>query len=321
MLGKGSFGKVFLANDPVLDRSVAIKVPTSKRVELGGGAEEFVTEARAVARLDHPNIVPVYDCGITEDGRCYVVSKYVRGKELRNEIRKGVSHQEASSMIAMLARALHVAHVAGVVHRDVKPSNVIVDAKRRPHLLDFGLAHSERDQTNSEILVGTPAYMSPEQAAGGSHRIDGRSDVYSLAVIFYEMLTGHRPCKSDKIDEVLDHLKLGEVRPPRQSDDSIPVELERICLKALSRTLSERYNTAKDLAADLESWLVESGAEDLLGLQDETLDSGRGSRSGKKRAEEERETSSILQSPAASVAVIGSVALLSVAALFAFGNP
>lgn len=258
LLGKGAFGKVFLANDPDLSRSVAIKVPTDKRVMIGGGVEEFLNEARAVAKLDHPNIVPVYDCGVSQDNRCFVVSKYVRGKELRVEIRKGIGHRESAEIVCQLARALHAAHVKGIVHRDVKPGNIIIDPKRRPHLLDFGLAFQEQDMSDTNSLIGTPAYMSPEQAEGGSHRVDGRSDIYSLAVVFYEMLTGHRPHKSEKVNDILVQLKLGEVRPPRQSDDTIPVELEEICLKALSRQLADRYNTAKDMADEIETYLHET---------------------------------------------------------------
>lgn len=259
-LGQGAFGKVYLAKDPDLDRSVAIKVPTRKSINMVGGAEGFLAEARAVAKLDHPNIVPVYDCGITEAGRCFVVSKYIRGKVLRAEIRKGIGHREAAEIIHPLARALHVAHVAGIVHRDVKPGNVIIDKDRQPHLLDFGLARAEQDENEEDALIGTPAYMSPEQAGGGGHRLDGRSDIYSLAVVFYEMLTGHRPCKSDKAADLIEQIKFGEVRPPRQSDDSIPIELERICLKALSREVSSRYNTAKDMADEIEAFLYETGS-------------------------------------------------------------
>ena len=257
-IGKGSFGEVFLARDPELQRSVAIKVPTRQRIEMGGGTNEFLEEARTVAKLDHPNIVPVYDCGQTDDGLCYVVSKYIKGKQLRAEIRKGMPQFEAARIVAIIARALHVAHRNGLVHRDVKPGNILLDCDRQPHLLDFGLALREQDHWNTESLVGTPAYMSPEQAAGGDQSIDGRSDIYSLGVVLYEMLTGRRPVNSNLAEEVLKQISLGEVRPPRQHNDVIMPELERICMKALALKLTDRYSTAKDFADELDAFLTDN---------------------------------------------------------------
>ncbi|MEM6692349.1 MAG: tetratricopeptide repeat protein, partial [Planctomycetota bacterium] len=317
LLGKGAFGKVFLAKDPELDRSVAIKVPTNKRIRMGGGTEEYLAEARAVAKLEHPNIVPVYDCGTTKDDRCFVVSKFIRGKELRAEIRKGLSHRESAMIACSLARALHVAHVAGIVHRDVKPGNVIIDSNRQPHLLDFGLALSEKDSLDGDALVGTPAYMSPEQAEGGNRRIDGRSDIYSLAVVLYEMLTGHRPYKSDNTDELIAQLKQGEVRPPRQSDDSIPVELEQVCLKALSRKLSDRFNTAKDMADELESWLIETNTE---GDSTGSLDSHRSWSSRKQIPSQIKPGSfaSLLRPP---VSIFLGLGILGLTAILVFSDP
>ena len=242
-IGKGAFGEVFLGKDPSLDRSVAIKVPTRERIEMGGGAEALLNEARIVAKIDHPNIVPVYDHGQNELGECFIVSKYIKGKELRSELRKSIAHRDAAKITASLARALHAAHRVGVIHRDLKPANVILDGHGQPHLLDFGLAM--RGRGTEDAFVGTPAYMSPEQASCDSDSVDGRSDIYSLGVMFYEMLTRQRP-----------NVHATDVQPPRQLDDVIPKELERICMKALVHKVSHRYNTAKDLADEINHWLA-----------------------------------------------------------------
>ena len=243
-VGKGAFGEVFLAKDPLLDRNVAVKVPTKVQVELSGGEDQLLQEARLIAKVTHPNIVPVYDFGKLDDGGCYIVSKYIKGKDLRSETRKPMSHVEAAKITTALASALHAAHSAGIVHRDLKPANVILDSKRQPHLLDFGLAFSPRSTESDSSLVGTPTYMSPEQASCESGSVDGRSDIYSLGVMFYEMLTQQRP-----------NLHATDVQPPRQLDDSIPKELEQICLKALFHSVSDRHNTAKDLADEIQDWL------------------------------------------------------------------
>lgn len=255
-LGKGAFGEVFYARDPELDRSVAIKVPASGRLNDTAEQQAFLAEARAVAKLDHPGIVPVYDCGVDDEGRVFVVSRYVRGKELRSAMRNGLPFLEAARIVARVARALHAAHGAGIVHRDVKPGNIMLDAQGEPHVLDFGLALHGQDYSGKDALVGTPAYMSPEQALGETARLDGRSDIYSLGVILYEMLAGHRPCRSDQIEALLEHARHGEIRPPRQSNDAIPAELEQICLTALQRQMRDRYSTALDMAEALEAWIA-----------------------------------------------------------------
>lgn len=246
-IGRGAFGEVFLGKDPSLNRSVAIKIPTRERIESGGGLEQLLDEAQVVARLDHPNIVPVYDFGKSDDGGCFIVTKYIKGKDLRSETRKAISHSEAAQITAALARALHVAHAAGVIHRDVKPANVILDAQRRPHLLDFGLALRHQNTNTPTALIGTPAYMSPEQARCDGGAVDGRSDIYSLGVVFYEMLSGRRPTSS-----------ASEIQPPRQFAETIPRELERICLKALSAQVTNRYNTGNDLAEEIEAWIQQT---------------------------------------------------------------
>jgi len=254
-IGKGAFGEVFLAKDPSLDRSVAIKVLSQKRLEVGGGAEALLKEAQMVAKIDHPNIVPVYDFGQTDESDCYIVSKYVKGKELRSELRKPMTVVEAAKIVAALARALHAAHRKDVIHRDVKPANVILDGHRQPHLLDFGLALQGSANGTSNVFVGTPAYMSPEQARCESDLVDGRTDIYSLGVVFYEMLAGRRPFQGKATDEHLQHTESTEVQPLRQFVDSIPRELEQVCLKALSHKIADRFATASDFADEIESWI------------------------------------------------------------------
>src|SRR5450755_883772 len=180
VLGKGGFGLVYLAHDEQLHRLVAIKVPHARLISRPEDAEAYLTEARTVANLDHPNIVPVHDVGSTEDCPCYVVSKYIDGTDLATRLKQSrLSIHETVELAATVAEALHHAHKQGLVHRDIKPGNILLDQSGKPFVADFGLALREQDFGKGPNFAGTPAYMSPEQARGEGHRVDGRSDIFS----------------------------------------------------------------------------------------------------------------------------------------------
>jgi serine/threonine protein kinase len=256
ILGEGTFGVVHLAFDPELQRHVAIKVPSAERFQGPEDAEAFLEEARVVVRLDHPHIVPVYDVGRTEQNSIYVVSKFIEGFTLEKLIDKQrPGEHETARLLVIVARALQHAHDQGLIHRDVKPANILIDEKTRtPHVADFGLAIWAKDSLN-QAGAGTPAYMSPEQARREGHRLDGRSDVFSLGVVLYEMLTGKRPFRGSSTQEVIHAVLTKTPTPPRALLDTVPAELERICLKALSKQASDRYGKATAFAEDLEYWL------------------------------------------------------------------
>ncbi len=266
-LGAGGFGAVYLGHDAQLDRSVAIKVlhTESAQPSAEGDSSLALEEARRLARLRHPGIVTVHDVGVQE-GRVYLVADYLHGPDLARWLQENrVTWPEATRIVAAVADALAHAHARLIVHRDIKPGNIILTADRQPVLVDFGLALDEAGAGGGAkgYVAGTPWYLSPEQAAGAAHRIDGRTDIYSLGVVLYEMLTGRLPFRAADTQELLRQVREDEPQPPRQLMGDIPPELERICLKALAKRLQDRYTTAADFADDLRGVLAKATPSSL----------------------------------------------------------
>ncbi len=256
-VGAGGFGTVFKARDPKLDRVVALKIPHTRRLLDEGHRRRFVQEARHVAKIRHEGIIPVFEAGEAE-GIPYLVAEFVEGVTLERQLQsRRPPVEEAAGLCIQIAEALHHAHEAGIVHRDVKPSNVMLDGDGRPYLMDFGLAKQETGDSTVSVtgaILGTPAYMSPEQAAGENESVGVRSDVYSLGVVLYQLLTGELPFRGN--NNMLIHQILNDdPRSPRTLNDRIPRDLEMICLKAMSKEPRQRYAAAEEFAEDLRRYV------------------------------------------------------------------
>lgn len=260
-IDSGAFGAVYKARDPQLQRDVAVKLlklnnePKSDSHKI----RRFLQEGRAAARLQHPHIVPVFDAGKdTVSGEYFLAAAFIEGQTLKSFAGKNpLENSRAALMTSQLAQALEYAHRRGVLHRDVKPENVMVDQDGTPYLMDFGIARlddSEERMTQDGSLLGTPAFMSPEQFVGKHEELTGASDQYSLGCVLYQLLTGRTPFDGNWQSQL--HYHLNETpAPPSKHNPTVPRDLETICLKCLSKEASERYASCGDLSEDLERWL------------------------------------------------------------------
>jgi eukaryotic-like serine/threonine-protein kinase len=258
LLGRGGFGSVYLARDGELGRLVAIKVPRPGLLSSPEQVQAFLDEARIAAGLVHPAIVAVYDVGRQGENDVFVVFEYVEGRNLASVLKGDrLSPTQFVKLMVTVAEAVHHAHKAGLVHRDIKPSNILIDQQDRPHIADFGLALSENPQDlRAREIAGTPIYMAPEQVLGETHRLDRRTDIWALGVVFYLGLLGRPPFSGRDREELFDEILHRDPKPLRQISDSISHELERISLKCLSKRMADRYDTAGEFADDLKRWLV-----------------------------------------------------------------
>ena len=254
-LGSGKFGTVYLAKDTMLGRDVALKIPK-------GDAVWFFREAEAAANLRHQYIVPVFEIDQFEDGRWFMASEYVEGRSLRELVneRNTLPPKEVATLVSKLADAVGYAHSRRVIHCDLKPENIIIDGQGAPQITDWGIARQikgDPTQTQFNAILGSPAYMSPEQAAGERARVDEHTDVWALGVVVYELLTGRRPFQDFEEEagnvRVLEAIKNLNVKPPRPAAiaAAIPRDLETICMKCLEKEPRKRYASARDLNADL----------------------------------------------------------------------
>src|SRR5882724_2289593 len=257
-IGRGGQGVVFRARQKSLNRTVALKVISLGQWASKAHLKRFRLEAEAAARLEHPGIVPIHEVG-ERDGSCYFSMKFVEGGQL-DEVsrRESIPIRRAVELIANVARTVHYAHEHGILHRDIKPGNILLDQKGEPHLTDFGLARlveSESSVTYTLEVLGTPSYMAPEQAVGNNAAVSSNTDVYGLGAVLYQLLTGQPPFAGGTTYETIKLLLDTQPRPPRLLNPKVDRDLSTICLKCLEKDPQRRYSSALALAEDLGRWL------------------------------------------------------------------
>ena len=257
-LGRGGMGVVYRARHLPLNRPVALKLIRSRGFDSAVELRRFQNEAEAVAKLDHPNIVPIYEVG-RQAGQHYFSMKLVEGISLDKRLGEFASDPRAAARVASIAaQAVHHAHQRGILHRDLKPANILLDEKAEPHVADFGLAkrvEGDPDLTHSGAIMGTPSYMSPEQASGSKGALTTATDVYGLGAILYALLAGRAPFAGDSVMDTLDKVRQQSPEPPSRLNENVPHDLEVICLKCLEKDPARRYPSAQALSDDLSRWL------------------------------------------------------------------
>ncbi len=254
LLGRGGFGQVFLATDPALDRSVAIKVPKYFQQMRPDIRSRFMEEGRSLAKLAHPAVVAVFDVGVSQQGQPYVVMEFVSGQSLSQRMKsQRFSLSESLDLLIQVADGLRAMHQAQVVHRDLKPGNIVIDSDGRARIIDFGLALNDGIPLRQlgQSQEGTPSYMAPEQVRGLNHHLNGRTDIWSFGVTMYQLMTGRLPFGGRRAADLGYRICSVDPLPLRQLNSAVPVELERICLRCVAKSMTERYETASDLLQDL----------------------------------------------------------------------